>query len=188
MTALPKLLMMSLQDRIDAVAIDLVSKRDAFKEIDAHDLADALGMPSDALSDWAFVRYQEQITVEDYAESTSPASEIVYALEGKVTKKRLKELLRRTKDFPDFERTSFAFLSEHEREALENEVTRKRLVSNSSNGMKCIANNAVESSSGYILRFEGEIEDDGACIFLRTPYDERDGKFVNLDNCQTETW
>jgi hypothetical protein len=40
---------------------------------------------------------------------------------------------------------------------------------------------------GGDLLFEGVTEDDGACIDLKTPYDQRDGKFLNLDDCVTDS-
>jgi hypothetical protein len=34
----------------------------------------------------------------------------------------------------------------------------------------------------------GEIEDDDHCITLRTPYDERAKRFVDLSRCRTSYW
>ena len=47
---------------------------------------------------------------------------------------------------------------------------------------------SVTTESGFELAFEGDIEDDGACLGLRTPYDYRDGNFVDLDNCEYDAW
>ena len=52
--------------------------------------------------------------------------------------------------------------------------------------MNSIAPYRVETASGHLLQFEADIEDDGSCIILRTPYDFRNGKFDNLDNCWTD--
>jgi hypothetical protein len=54
--------------------------------------------------------------------------------------------------------------------------------------MNCLAHYDVEASSGDRLPFEAFVEDDGACIDLKTPYDFRDKKFVCLDNCLTDSW
>jgi hypothetical protein len=67
-------------------------------------------------------------------------------------------------------------------------ITADQLESNSSNGMNCIAHYVIESPLGEDLWFEAEIEDDGACIILRTPYDSRDNRFIDLTNCLVDEW
>jgi len=59
---------------------------------------------------------------------------------------------------------------------------------NESNGMNCIARCSVESAAGAVLEFEGDVEDDGACINQRTPYDNRAKRFTNLSRCLTSGW
>lgn len=54
--------------------------------------------------------------------------------------------------------------------------------------MNCIARCSVESASGAVLEFEGDVEDDGACINLRTPYDKRAKRFTDLSRCLTSGW
>jgi hypothetical protein len=54
--------------------------------------------------------------------------------------------------------------------------------------MCCIGYYSVQTPSGDSLPFEATIEDDGRCIELKTPYDYRDGKFCNLDDCVTDSW
>ena len=56
-----------------------------------------------------------------------------------------------------------------------------------SNGMNCIAKYLIKASTIDLL-FEGEIEDDGECYSLKTPYDHRDGKFLDLENCEITSW
>jgi hypothetical protein len=55
-------------------------------------------------------------------------------------------------------------------------------------GMNCFARHSVVSLSGDELPLEGDIEDDGDCIDLRTPYDFRDGRFTDVANCVTDHW
>jgi hypothetical protein len=54
--------------------------------------------------------------------------------------------------------------------------------------MCCLGHCSVTSPSGAKLQFEGEIEDDGHCITLRTPYDKRAKRFVDLSRCRTSYW
>jgi hypothetical protein len=53
------------------------------------------------------------------------------------------------------------------------------------NGICGLAYYSIPSTVGDLL-FEALIEDDGACIHLKTPYDHRDGEFTNLDECVTD--
>ncbi|MCP4077036.1 MAG: hypothetical protein GY744_12745 [Gammaproteobacteria bacterium] len=51
----------------------------------------------------------------------------------------------------------------------------------------------MESSSrrltdGKGLSFEAYIEDDGECINLLGPYDDRDGKFQDLGGCDVDDY
>ena len=43
-----------------------------------------------------------------------------------------------------------------------------------------VARTCIGSPKGVELWFEGDIEDDGDCIHVRTPYDYRDGKFTDV--------
>ena len=45
---------------------------------------------------------------------------------------------------------------------------------------------SLKTSNGSILRFQGFIEDDGSCIYLLTPYNDRDGEFVDTNGCLIE--
>jgi len=46
----------------------------------------------------------------------------------------------------------------------------------------------VPERPGIELWFEAVIEDDGSCIDLKTPYDERDGKTMDLADCEIDQW
>jgi hypothetical protein len=47
---------------------------------------------------------------------------------------------------------------------------------------KCLAFYTVNAPHGRTLTFEAFIEDDGGSVDLKTPYDERDGKFTDLSD------
>lgn len=188
--ALKTLLQMPIADRIQAIAEDVRSRRDKYKDIDAHDLADALGVPQPEAPgcEWEFIRYAEKETAEMYARCFTPVSKMVYLIEDKVSPERFKELLERSASLDEIEEPRFDFLTDQEREQLENTISANRLEANSLNGMNCLAGYSVEAPPDDELPFEAIVEDDGSCFILKTPYDYRDGKFVDLDNCVTDTW
>ena len=139
-------------------------------------------------SEWSFIRYAPIVSVEEHARCNSPASELVYLIEDAVSAERFEELLKQSEQLDDVDDLSFAFLSKGERSRLEQIIAERQLEANESNGMNCIARCSVESESGAVLDFEGDIEDDRACISLRTPYDKRAKRFTDLFRCLTSGW
>jgi hypothetical protein len=81
----------------------------------------------------------------------------------------------------------FDFLTIKERGNLEKAIAQEALKSNIENGICCVAYHDILVCRPK-LRCEAYIEDDGACGDLMTPYDYRDGKFKNLDDCVTKSW
>ena len=181
---LKDLLSMPLAEPIAAVANDVRTRRDEFREIDPHDLAEALGVPDSSRPtdhDWFFINYAEKQTLEEYGENFS---ELVHLMEGMVSARRFKVLVEKSEGCCDAE---FDFLTKKERRNLEEAIALKALESNMENSICCVAHYNI-SASRPKLRFEAQIEDDGACIDLMTPYDHRDGKLKGLDNCVTNSW
>jgi len=161
------------------------TKRDEFRTISPHDLANVLGVPDSRRptdSDWLFIHYAEKQTLEEYGERFS---EFVHLVEGMVSAKRFEELAEKSEDHSSDD--GFDFLSAKERWNLEEAIAQEALKSNIENGICCVAYHEILASRSK-LRFEAYIEDDGACGDLMTPYDYRDGKFKNLDTCATKSW
>jgi hypothetical protein len=188
--ALKALLEMPIAGRIQAIAEDVSTRRDRYKGINAHDLANALGVPQPECpnGDWEFIRYAEKETVEAFALCSSPVSEIVYLIEDKVSPQRFQELLTKSAGLDDKREPKFDFLTAEEREELEDTIAADQLDANGSNGMNCLAEYTVSAPPDDQLRFEANVEDDGSCFILKTPYDYRDGKFRDLGNCVTDSW
>jgi hypothetical protein len=187
---LHELVAMPLSQRIEAIAKDVFQNEDRFLEIEGHDLAKALGV-ADAWrpgGGWSFLRYARKTSVEEYAECNFPVSEIIYLIQDEVPTDRFNALLQNSSYLDDVKNPSFAFLTADERDLLETAIAKKELSSASESGMNCLAHFNVKTASGHELQFEGVIEDDGACLGLKTPYDFRDGNFANLDNCLTDSW
>jgi len=189
-SSLQTLLALSLDGRREAVARDVRRRAPQFSTISAHDLADALDVPEHWRpgNEWSFTRYAPIVSAEEHARYNSPASELVYLIEDAVSAERFQQLLKDSEPLDDADDPSFAFLTKVERSRLEDAIAEKQMEANESNGMNCIARCSVESDSGAVLEFEGDVEDDGACINLRTPYDKRAKRFTDLARCRTSCW
>ena len=73
------------------------------------------------------------------------------------------------------------FLTDDEKQKFEEHYMEWWAEHEGCSGCYCYAYNSIKAPHGKELTFEAFIEDDGACIDLKTPYDERDGKFSALD-------
>ena len=188
--ALAELLALTMDNRRNAIAKDVRSRSPRYRSIPAHDLAEALGIPEPWKpgDGWTFTRYARLMTVEEYAMYNSPASEVIYMIEDSLDPERLEELIRLSEPLDDVEKPCFSFLTRSERSSIEDAIAERQLEANESNGMCCLGHCSVKSPSGAELRFEGDIEDDGHCINLRTPYDKRAKRFVDLSRCRTSYW
>ena len=187
---LSALLAMPLKKRIVAVAEDLQSGTDRFRRIEAFELADALGVPqpeSPSSAEWTFTSYAERETVEELVEKGTDSSEILGLLEPHVGARRFKSLEKAFARLEETDKPSFDFLTAKERSAVEETIAQRQLEANQSNGMNCVASYCVGRGK-LALWFQAVIEDDGNCYELKTPYDERDGKCLDLTDCVTDGW
>jgi hypothetical protein len=187
---LKELLALSLHSRREAVADDVRRRAPKYSSIAAHDLADALALPEHWRPDdqWSFTRYARIVSAEEYAQVNDPPSELVYLIEDAVEGERFHQLLFESEPLDDMEEPNFAFLTKDERSSLERAIAERQLEAHESNGMNCIGRCSMTTESGAVLEFEGEIEDDGACLNLRTPYDKQAKRFVDLSFCITSDW
>jgi hypothetical protein len=186
---LETLLAMPLKRRILAVAEDVDSRTDTFRLVEAFELAEALGVPQPEMPDgsWSFTSYAERQTVEQYIDSGRDPLTVLESLRDLVGERRFRTLEAAFSRLPPTGKSCCDFLTSKERKSAEAAVAEERLEANRSNGMCCVASYRVKR--GRIeLWFEADIEDDESCIELRTPYDERDGKFRDLANCILDSW
>jgi hypothetical protein len=189
--ALQSLLSMDMEQRREEIARDLRRRRARYRDIEPHDLAEALGVPQPDLpcsGDWSFTTYAEIVSVEEYAKCCDPASEIVYIIQHKVSAERFQQLLELSEGLDATDSPSFQFLSKEERTLLELAIAEEELEGAQMNGTNTIAHYSLETTSGATLTFEACIEDDGTCIHLRTPYDERAKRFKDLTKCLTDCY
>lgn len=188
---------LSVQERRVEVVKDLRRRVSLFCAIEAHDLAEAVEVPAhlETGEEWTFTRYAELVSVEVNARDNALASEVVCLIEGAVSARRFLELVKLSQPLDDADDPSFALLTNRERANLERAISEAQLEANESNGMNCmncmncIARHSVETDSGGVLEFEADIEDDGSCINLRTPYDKRAKRFADLSRCEiSDEW
>ena len=196
--AIAKLSAMEINKRKSAVAEDVQSKRDRYSKISSIELAALLGIdeggrPGCGEASWSFYRYVEKMSINEHLWNTgrlwTPA--IWSALEMAVTKERLDEIdaLDESDGFTD-ESNEFIEekLTQDERDIILNALY-EEIEENLEDGpYYAIARSCVTTEDGVDLLFEGDIEDDGVCLGLRTPYDQRDGKFVDLDTVLYVAW
>jgi hypothetical protein len=133
--ALLELLALTMSERRDTVALDVRRRSPRYRDVPAHDLAEALGVPDPWKpgSDWSFTQYAEIVKVEQYAGNHSPASELVYPIKDSVDAKRFELLLDLSAPLDDVEAPSYSFLLRTEREALEQAIAEQQLERNESN-------------------------------------------------------
>lgn len=189
-SALQKLTALPIKARVEAVAKDIKEKTRKFSAIEAHDLAEALGVPDadQPGPDWSFTASALIVSVEQFAAQNDPPSEIVYLIQDIVSPSRFEKLLALASPLDKQKKPRFDFLTKRERSLLEDKIAEDSLQNNMSCGMNSIAHFSIETDSGSCLEFEASIEDDGMCIDLLTPYDYTAGRFKDLSDCVTESW
>lgn len=172
---------LAIQDRINTVYADVQSRQDLYREIEPHILAELLGI-SDADSpgsDWLKIKIAERQII-DRAVSDKPQDFVlVERLISKVSPDRREVLENLLETFEDTNSGDLSLLLPEEIEILE----RFRQEDELSYSDNVIAQFSIKTANGSVMKFEAFIEDDGACIHLLTPYDERDGKFFDLTDC-----
>ena len=175
-----KLQEMSLAKRIAAVAADVDSKRDEYRSIDSHELATLLGIgdADQPGGDWDSVWYIPCVAIEDIFVMRDK-EDIFELLQPHVTTKRYEEL-DKAYDEVKLKRLISDLLTESEKQTIERGYMEKQ---DQAFDSLCSAYYVIKAPHGKKLTFEAYIEDDGGCIDLMTPYDERDGKFADLSDC-----
>lgn len=175
---------LEVQDRINTVYKDIQSRKDLYREIAPHLLAELLGI-NDADSpgpDWLKMKIAERQIIKRAISDNPQDFLLVERLIGKVSPDR-QEILENLLDaFEDTNTGDLSLILPEEVEILERFMQEDEL----SYSVNVIAQLSIKTLNSSIIKFEGFIEDDGTCIHLLTPYDERDGKFFNLTDCLIE--
>jgi hypothetical protein len=171
---------------IAAVAVDVASKRDEYRSIGPYDLAELLGIDDAGQpgADWGLVWFVPRLSVRDILLQWDEEF-IPELLALHVTAERCEEISAKINLLNPKEaklrRTSLDFLTEKEKETIERlYMERERKNGN----LTLLAYYYISAPHGRTLTFEAFIGDNGESFdSLKTPYDERDGKFTDLSDC-----
>jgi len=180
--------------RIQAVAADVESRADLYATIPEFELAELLGIVEPHIlaasgTKWEYLYYSPRVSLEEHFDNGSYEFDMMLEhLPVNSAPNRSKELLDAFSAKEEKAEPPFKLLKPEERETIETALQAAEMENLQSNGMNCLAHVEVTSPSGESLRFEAVVEDDGQCETLRTPYDERDGRFVDLTECLLSYW
>jgi hypothetical protein len=111
------------------------------------------------------------------------AEDFIEMLGRRVSAGRLNELRPKIANLDkkgEYKDDDFWFLSETEGSNLQSDFMERRDI----DSYYCLAHRTVKADDGRELRFEIHINCEGEGYDLKTPYEERDGKFVDLTDCR----
>jgi hypothetical protein len=189
--ALAELNGMDQQERIDQVEADVRSRSDRYASIGGHQLGEALGL-DDCWApggDWARWAWTPPMTLEEDALAGEPfEGDFAERLKGVSSPTRIEEVSVQFERVSETGDVDYSFLEANERAVLESERCRERLEGDMQNGLGYYANQSVKASNGAELDFEATLEDDGSCLEIKTPYDQRDGRFLDTSDGELEWW
>jgi hypothetical protein len=179
---------LSVPERIKAISDDVKSGKDTYKKISAHDLAKLLGIdnawnPGDG---WSFTRFVWKEPLAEYINRCDPGSEVLACLKGTVKDERFSTIEKISEKFDEMGEIDLSQLRKKEIRLIEEACAVRNL--DQLDGGTVIAHSSIKGPRRHRLRFEAFIEDDGSCINLKSPYDDRDGNFTNFKDCVTDEY
>lgn len=178
---LNQLLEMNQSDRISAIEKDLISGLDEYKTIPALDLAKALEVPLSAVdgSDpdawhlWQHYKYVEIETLDELLNEYDPL-EIIERLD----EERYMEISKALTGKKNKNTIVLSLLTLDESEFISSSIAEENLNDMDGDRHSLMAMYNVTSSK---LRFQAVLNGDYASMSeLKSPYDERDGKFLEV--------
>ena len=175
------------RDRLNAIADDLTSEQDRYRDVNPHDLAKLMRVPCPNPGDgWTYIKTCIEQSVEEWIEVNGAAEELARHLEGHVEPTRLADLEYKLSQVDEYSgNPDLSFLKSSERLAIEAALMEHEM--DEIEGGYVVARFCLGSPKGVEFWFEGDIEDDGECIHMRTPYDHRDGQFSEIGP-MSEEW
>ena len=176
---------MSVAERAIAIHGDLASGQFRFACLDPFDLAYLLDVPHPDMleNSWHFVTAAEVRSLEAQLENnyTDGAAELIFLLREIVDEHRFKQLEIESEKYDAGARSDLHFLHSNEREYLERILAKEDLQGLLENGIGCTAYFCVQIV-GIELWFNAQIEDDGHCFLMNTPYTGAEGPNGVLSN------
>jgi len=184
MNNLDKLKSISLDDRIKDIEKDLSSNNDFYKDIEPEIIAQLLEVPLDAINGenpddwykWATWNYVKILSVEQLLSNGYQIDELINNLEDE---NRIEFLLNQINDFKKI----IIELTLDEKAKISLAIANNNLNSLDGDRHLQIAQYCVNPKSNTPLYFEATLDGDYYTTnSLKTPYDERDGKFLNVES------
>ena len=173
---------MSFDDRIKEIEKDLISRIDDYKNIEPETLAKLLEVPLDAVNGenpddwykWTTWNYVEILSLEQLSEKGYQINELLDYLDNE---NRVQFLLKQVKNLKKI----YHELTPAEKIQISLAVADNNLNSLDGDRHLQIAQYSVHTQNKTTLRFEATLNGDYFTMnSLKTPYDERDGKFLNV--------
>jgi hypothetical protein len=179
-TAIEILETMTMDERIAEVARDVLSRTDRYKSIAAHDLAELLGIvfdPLETFGGWEYVSYVPFESAESLLEEYG-ADDMLDLLRTALSPERIEQLRKATEGLDS--KSALSLFSADEQRAMERVNQESQA---DSDYIVEVAYCEVRCAHHKLLMFEVSIDDGEVSHDLRTPYDRRDGKFIDLSRC-----
>lgn len=164
-----------LSERIDAIAEDVRQGTDAYRSLSPDDLAEAVGLSLDDTSEWNRFDDIAVRSVEELLDEGEEAEILTEFLIGRVSEERKAAAEALMKSYADNHNNSLLDLTFMEKEIIEEGWHKERLSSGADFQM---VETSIFSSNGFELMFQAYVNCTGEVDEVLTPYDQRDGRFV----------
>jgi hypothetical protein len=183
---------LSIEERRRVIAQDVASGKDRYRPIEVFDLAEALHVPLPPDGSWDYC-YRKQIIEtfdecwnnhghpDDLAEALLDvdANEVLDLCRDDlklstecVSNSDYEEIAKRLANQGERARRE---LSEHQKEAVRLALAQKQFEANSWNGLGSSTVYKIDTEDGALV-FDATLEDDGSCIEIDSPYENRDAE------------
>lgn len=162
---------LDLEERINLITQDVKQKTDVFSKISSYNLLDMLGY--DSSSPYGDCGFEDVFYKTPFSEIDEPEY-LIDKLENHVDSSRY--AIISSEDF------NCELLTSDEKALIEKINLDEKVKEHGEGDYTRLCFWSVESNKGENLRFEGVVGCGGSCFDLKGPYEERDGKFTDLDS------
>lgn len=182
--------------RIIEVHEDVKSKRDRYRVIDPFELADLLDVASpespNSMDGWCIARYMKKKSIYEIIDHGGYESfDSAYVWEKMRKARKEKKLERFLSEFAKCGNLDCENIDKILNKFDQSEVDLMVFIVNKGlfdDGHGAVIGSYTVECECRELCFEAIVEDDGSCIDLKGPYDDRDGEFFDTTDCLTEDW
>ena len=184
---LSALMGLSYEDRIEVIWQDVSSRTDKYRELSATDLCGALEVPlgdleTSAWTSWESYHLMKSISLKDYIEeyNLKLSEMLIGEIRYLIKPNRFAEIKAAALLSEASQDYSCDFLTDQERKLIADTYSSSDLDSSDDSSTFYISFYTVMTQSDEPLRFQAETL--GGQIYIGTPYDDRDGDFIDPDS------